>query len=391
VTAFLDAYQRGLETREIEADPDQSVAVEALERLTVELSAEPHGLFAGLRRHALPCGIYLWGSVGRGKSMLMDLFCRTVPIEPKRRVHFHAFMEEVHAKLNSQQGTAHDADAITGVAAAFRQEARLLCLDELEIVDITDAVLVGRLFEALAAAGIVIVATSNDAPDDLYRDGPNRDAFLPFVELLKTHMREVQIGGSLDRRDGTRRDTDVYFCPINEETTARFDAAWTRARRDRPEAPAEITTHGRTVRFARAAGRCVRVTFEEACAAELSADDHNALAARFDFVFLEGLRRLDAALRDEARRLVTLVDALYEARVRLTVLADVSPEHLFADPTQNDHQRTASRLKEMRGDAWPPNAESASRRAPPAGRRCETLAPTRRARPGLAGKDMPNG
>jgi len=364
VTAFLDAYQRMLETGEIELDRDQSMAVEALEALSADLSAERHGLFASLRSRGAPCGVYLWGSVGRGKSMLMDLFCYTVSITPKRRLHFHAFMEEVHAELNAQQDSERDGDTMRGIAAALSERARLLCLDELEIIDMTDAVIVGRLFEALTAEGVVIVITSNDAPDDLYRDGPNRDAFLPFISLLKQHMHVVEIGGTLDRRNDAVRIDKAYFCPINDDTAAQFDAAWDRVREGRSEVQVDIVTHGRAVRFPRAVGNSVRVTFGEACAGRLSADDHNALAARFDRVFLDGVPRLSAEHRDEARRLVTLIDALYEARARLVVLAEVPPEQLFADPAQNDHQRTVSRLKEMRGDAWPPSPHSSSSPAP---------------------------
>ncbi|MFT3976598.1 MAG: cell division protein ZapE [Sphingomonas bacterium] len=358
VTAFLDAYRRALEAGELADDRDQASAVEALERLSVELASEPHGLIAGLLHHESPCGIYLWGSVGRGKSMLMDLLFETVPAAAKRRVHFHAFMEEVHAELHAQQAHDHHGDAIDAVAAAFRGKARLLCLDELEIIDITDAVIVGRLFEALFATGMVIVTTSNDAPDDLYRNGPNREALRPFIAVLKLHMRVVRIGGSLDRRNGALRGAATYLCPIDEDTTARFDAAWRHALGDRTETRAEIVTHGRPTRYDRVAGTLLRVTFEDACARPLSADDHSTLAARFDHVFLEGVPRLSTERRDEARRLVTLIDALYEARARLVVLAEAPPDQIFADPAQNDHQRTISRLKEMRGAAWPPEPHS---------------------------------
>lgn len=296
--------------------------------------------------------------------MLMDLFFASAPIERKRRVHFHAFMAEVHRLVNAwrvgdaaarraQFGHHKGDDPIAPVAGLIASGAKLLCFDELQVSDIADAMILGRLFEALFARGVVVVATSNRAPDALYRDGINRQLFLPFIALFKERLEVVTVAGPKDFRADRLRGEQVYFAPLGPQTTSSFDALWRRLLGEGEEAPAELEVLGRRLVWPRTLGPCLRAKFADLCAAALGPTDYLALAKRFSTVFLEEVPLLMADRRNEAARFVALIDALYEAKAFLVVLADAEPEALYPEGDGAfEFQRTASRLEEMRSKAW---------------------------------------
>ena len=366
------AYREKLAAGEIAPDVAQAAAVEALARLEGELNAAAEPGFAlpflG-RKPQAPRGLYLWGPVGRGKSMLMDLFFDSAPVARKRRVHFHAFMGEVHALIaawrggdaavrRARFGTAHSPkgggdDPIVPAAGVIADQARLLCFDELQVTDIADAMILGRLFEALFARGVTVVATSNRPPGDLYRDGLNRQLFLPFIALLERRLEVVAVAGPRDFRLDRLRGQDLWFTPLAPGPEARFDALWRALLDGAEETGATVNVLGRTLAFPRAAGGQVRAAFASLCGQALGPQDYLALARRFSTVFLEAVPRLGAERRNEAARLVALVDALYEAHARLVVLADGEPADIYpAGDGAFEFARTASRLEEMRSAGW---------------------------------------
>ena len=362
-TAYAERTASGL----IAADPAQAAAVEALARLEGELNAlaEPGFSLSFLhRKREAPRGVYLWGPVGRGKSMLMDLFFDSAPVAAKRRVHFHAFMAEVHglvgawrrgdaAARRARFGEARGDDPIAPTAGLLARDARLLCFDELQVTDIADAMILGRLFEALFARGVTVVATSNRAPGDLYAGGINRQLFLPFIALLRERLEVVAVAGATDFRLERLRGSPVWFQPLHGPAATGFDALWRRLLDGAEETGATLEVQGRRTVFPRAAGGLVRTAFASLCGQALGASDYLALAARFPTVFLESVPVLGPEHRNEARRLVTLVDALYERRTKLVTLAAAEPASLYpAGDGAFEFERTASRLEEMRSAGW---------------------------------------
>ena len=360
--SLRDTYDRRLAAGTLVADPGQAGALRALERVEAALAeARVPGLF---RRAEPVAGAYLWGPVGRGKSMLMDLFFEAAPVEAKRRVHFHVFMARVHRLVNAwrtgdaaarhtQFRQAKGDDPIPPVARLIASEARLLCFDELQVTDIADAMILGRLFEALFARGVTLVATSNRPPDDLYRDGLNRQLFLPFIAMLKAKMEVVAVDGAHDYRLGRLRAAGIWFSPLNAASEHAFDALWRDMLGADAETGATLEVLGRTEHWPRAAGGRLRAHFNSLCGHALGPADYLAIAARFHTVFIEAVPRLPAEQRNEAKRLATLIDTLYEARARLVVLAAGEPETLYPAGDQAfEFQRAASRLAEMRSPGW---------------------------------------
>ncbi len=362
---LASAYRRQLQSGEIQADPGQDAALQALSELeqALNIQGEPSRLYF-FARPRTPRGVYLWGPVGRGKSLLMDLFFETAPVERKRREHFYAFMAETHrliavwrggdpAARKAQFGQHRGDDPIAPVAELIASGARLLCFDELQVTDIGDAMILGRLFEALFAHGVVLVATSNVPPDDLYRDGINRQLFLPFIDMLRERMQIVEVAGPRDHRLERLRGSQVYFTPVSDQTESAFDALWRGQLDGEPETGATLEVLGRKMHLPRAAGGLLRASFASLCGQALGSQDYLALADRFHTLFLEHVPVLDSAQRNEARRLVWLIDALYEAHTRLVVLAEDEPDALYpAGDGTFEFARTVSRLQEMRSASW---------------------------------------
>lgn len=355
------AYRALIEQGAIRPDPAQDVAVGILARLESDLNAAGESsLLSFFKKPKAQKGVYLWGPVGRGKSMVMDLFYDSAPVEKKRRAHFHAFMAEVHGLIDAWRkgdaaarrarfGQSKGDDPIAPAAQLIASQARLLCFDELQVTDIADAMILGRLFEALFAEGVTLAATSNRPPDDLYKDGVNRQLFTPFIGMLKGRMDIVRVGGPTDFRLDRLRGAQVYFSPLVAEAEAGFDALWTALLDGAEEIGGDVEVLGRKLRWPRAAGGMLRANFASLCGQALGPQDYLAVAARFHTVFLEAVPRLTTDRRNEARRLVTLIDALYEAGVKLVVLADAEPDDLYpSGDGAFEFERTASRLQEMR-------------------------------------------
>jgi cell division protein ZapE len=377
-SALQAAYDARLAAGQIRPEPAQAAGLAALTRLEGDLTALQTGsrLKALLRKAETPRGVYLWGPVGRGKSMLMDLFFETAPAPAKRRTHFHVFMGEIHRLIDAwRKGDAAARrarfgtpglgrgsalgrswggdDPIPPVADVVAKDATLLCFDEFQVTDIADAMILGRLFEALFARGVTLVATSNRRPDDLYRNGLNRQLFEPFIDLLKARVDVVEVGGAHDYRLDRLRAAGVWFSPLDPDNERTFEALWKDMLGPEEETGATLEVLGRQVHLPHASGGLLRASFASLCSVALGPNDYIAVAGRFHTVFLEDVPRLTPARREEARRFVTLIDELYEARARLIVLADGQPGELYpSGDGAFEFERTASRLQEMRSADW---------------------------------------
>jgi cell division protein ZapE len=353
------AYESRLKDGRLTRDPAQGAAVAALTRLEKDLAKK--GLFGAVPEVR---GVYLWGPPGRGKSMLMDLFVAEAAEPRTVRAHFHAFMARIHDLVRQWRegnkkarqavfGTHRGDDPIEPIADLIASEARLLCFDELQVTDIADAMILGRLFEALFEKKVVLAVTSNRAPDQLYLNGINRQLFEPFIDQITARCEVVAVAGARDWRLDRMAGHQVWFSPETPEGRAEFEAMWAALKGDEPEEPTLLRVQGRDVVVERTAGGLARATFDDLCARPLGPQDYLALAARFHTLFLEAVPVLDAARHHEARRLVTLIDALYEAGTRLVVLAEAGPEALYPEGVGAfEFERTASRLGEMASASW---------------------------------------
>jgi cell division protein ZapE len=347
----------------IEADPAQAELAERLDALAAQLAGyrparRPGALgwLIGAKPSEPPRGLYVYGAVGRGKTFLMDLFFETAPPAAKRRVHFHAFMADVHARIHRwrqmrKRGEVLGDDPIAPVAAALAIEAALLCFDEFSVRDIADAMILARLFGALFAAGVVVVATSNVAPDDLYKDGLNRALFLPFLDLLRERMAIVELGARMDYRLQKLARAPVYYCPADATADAAMDAAFLRLTGQARGAPRELPLLGRMVDVPHAVDGVARFGFDDLCRRPLGAPDFLALAQHFHTIFIDHIPVLPEAERNAAKRFITLIDTLYDRRVKLVASAAAEPDALYQGRTGAEafeFARAASRLIEMR-------------------------------------------
>lgn len=333
----LQRFQRSVVSGTLRKDAAQEAAVQRLQHVANEIEAWRPGLFS---RRTPPRGLYLWGDVGRGKSMLMDLFFESVAVTPKRREHFNAFMAEAHALLHEMR-QQHVRDPIPLVAR--RLEQRLLCFDELQVEDVADAMIIGRLFEHLFARGTVVVATSNTAPDRLYQHGLNRPLFLPFIGLIKQRMEIVSLMGH-----DYRRGLEGEHYHVGPDADAAMDAVWT-ALGGAAEQARTLTVLGRALPVPRAMEVAARFTFQDLCDRPLAAPDYLALADTFSTILIDHIPVL--AARDPARRFTILIDTLYDKRVRLICSAAAEPDALYPGGAES-FQRTVSRLLEMRSSAY---------------------------------------
>jgi cell division protein ZapE len=360
---ILSRYEALVRAGELRPDRAQARAAAMLESLADALEAAPTRgsllwRLTGWKAPAAPRGIYLWGGVGRGKSMLMDLFFAELRIARKRRVHFHEFMLDVHERLRIER--AREAgDPIPAVAAALKGEARLIAFDELVVNNSPDAMILSRLFTALIEAGTVVVATSNRPPRDLYKDGLNREHFLPFIDLIDARLDVLALNGPTDYRRERMAGVTTWMVPNGPETTARLREAFFRMTDYPPEDSAHVPSEelpvpgGRTLRVPKSLKGVAVFSFRKLCGEARGAADYLAVARRFHTVFLVGVPKLGPENRNEAARFVTLIDALYEQKVKLIAGADAAPAALYEQGDGRfEFERTVSRLMEMQSDAY---------------------------------------
>jgi cell division protein ZapE len=363
MTRVREQYEARLKSGDLQPDPAQAAIAAQLDDLARRLGRPKWRLFG----KAEPViGLYVWGGVGRGKSMLMDLFFAAVPAQKKRRVHFHAFMAEIHQRLNdwrklTKAEIARSAfrvrgagdDPIAPVARLVAADAKLLCFDEFQVTQIADAMILSRLFDALHAEGVTVVATSNRPPDDLYADGINRALFLPFIQRLKQRCDIVEIASPHDYRLDRLSEAPVWHSPLGPAARVAMDLAFRRLTHGAQPRRTILTVQGHTLDIPHETAGVARFEFADLCARPLGAMDYLTLAAHFHTVLIDDIPVLTPDRRNEAARFVTLIDALYEARVKLVASAAAAPDALY--PAGDGHfefERTASRLFEMRSTEY---------------------------------------
>jgi cell division protein ZapE len=347
------AYDQLIAAHELKPDPAQANAVAALDRLAGSFGA---GLFTRLfgSKSDGPSGVYLWGGVGRGKSMLMDFAFEHIDIQPKRRVHFHEFMLEVHARMRKAR-EKEEGDPIEPVAEQIADEAKLLCFDEMQVTNPADAMILSRLFGKLLAEDVKVVTTSNRPPRDLYKEGLNRDLFIPFIELIERQMLVVEVNGPTDYRLDRLAGVEVWHMPNGPEATADLSRAFFQLTdypvEDRAKVPSEDIDvgGGRTLHVPKSLKGVAVFSFKRLCGEPRGAADYLAIARRYHTVIIVGIPVMGPEMRNEAARFMTLIDALYEHKVKLLAAADAEPQGLHPGGDGSfEFQRTASRLEEMR-------------------------------------------
>jgi cell division protein ZapE len=362
-------YDHLVEAGTVVRDAAQEKVAARLDHLIDEIAAKRLAqkssalgwLFARKRETREPVkGLYIHGGVGRGKTMLMDMFFELVPVRRKRRVHFNDFMAEAHDRIQKHRlarknGETKEDDPIPPVARQLADEAWVLCFDEFSVTDIADAMILSRLFSALFSAGVVLVATSNVAPRDLYRDGLNRQLFLPFISLLERNAEIVALDADKDYRQEKLDRMPVYLTPDDAAAERTMDRAWATVSHG-SETRDTIALKGRKVAVPRAAGRAARFSFAELCDAPLGARDYLAIAERYDTVLIDHVPVLDQTRRNPAKRFILLVDTLYDKKIRAVISAEAAPEKLYAGRAgvteAFEFDRTASRLVEMQSRDW---------------------------------------
>jgi cell division protein ZapE len=363
-------YDHLVETGAVARDGEQLRVAAKLDRLIDNISAKRVAqkssalgwLFGRKRETREPVrGLYIHGGVGRGKTMLMDMFFELLPVRRKRRAHFNDFMADVHDRIQKHRharknGSVKEDDPIPPVARALADEAWVLCFDEFTVTDIADAMILSRLFSALFTNGVVLVATSNVAPVDLYYNGLNRQLFLPFIGILERHAEVVSLDSDKDYRLEKLNSLPVYVTPADAEADKALDVAWAAMTNGQPETAATIPVKGRNVDVPRSAGRAARFSFADLCDAPLGARDYLAIAERFDTIFIDRVPVLDQTRRNPTKRFILLIDTLYDTRARLVVSADAGPDKLYAGRSgvteAFEFDRTASRLIEMQSRDW---------------------------------------
>ncbi|MEN3380099.1 MAG: cell division protein ZapE [Hyphomicrobiales bacterium] len=367
-STITERYNALVSAGEIERDPAQLAVAARLSRLEERLarhrlarkSSQLGWLFGGNERKDPIKGLYIYGEVGRGKTMLMDLFFDMSAVKRRRRAHFHEFMADIHERLNDvrhrmKSGAIANDDPIKLVAAALAAESWLLCFDEFHVTDIADAMILGRLFTRLFADGVVVVATSNVEPDELYKDGLNRALFVPFIALLREHMEVARLEAPKDFRLEKLNAQPVWYVPADEDAEVALNNSWQRLTGTLEGEPFEIAAKGRVIRVPEAARGVARFSFRQLCEQPLGASDYLRIAHEFHTVILDGIPVMDFPQRNEAKRFIALIDTLYDNGVKLVASAAAEPQALYlaADGYEaNEFKRTASRLIEMRSEEY---------------------------------------
>ena len=366
---FRSRYAALVDAKKIEADPGQGVVAQRLAALERRLSehrlarkSSSLGWLFGRREQAGPPlkGLYIYGDVGRGKTMLMDLFFETSTVQRKRRAHFHEFMADVHERVfgyrqDIKNGALPDQDPIQRAATAIAEETWLLCFDEFHVTDIADAMILGRLFSRLFELGIVVVATSNLHPGELYKDGLNRALFLPFIDMLQRHCEAVQLEALTDFRLEKLTGLPTWYVPSDANAKAALDEAWRRLADDEPGTPHDLVVKGHVVKVPQAAMGVARFSFEELCDRPLAASDYLRIAHEFHSVIIDDIPVMEHARRNEAKRFIILIDTLYDHAVKVLASAQAQPDALYLATEgyeANEFKRTASRLIEMRSQTY---------------------------------------
>jgi len=365
LNSFITAYERKIADGNVRADDAQRKSAEAFELLYQHLTMPETPLKRRwLRRKAAspaPLGLYVSGGVGRGKSMLMDLFVETIsPLYPTRRVHFHAFMRDVHKRLFAYRKT-QQGDALEQVITDIAAEARLLCLDELQVTDVTDAMIIARLFEGLMDASVAVVFTSNRAPRELYQGGLQREQFLKFVDILEARIPIIRIESAQDYRLAKLKAIErSYMYPRNEASDDFLYDSWNALTHGTPNDPLRIEIDGRILRLDKYADGVAWLTFAELCMRPLGSGDYLELCKYCHTILLQGIPKLTQEDRNEAKRFVTLIDALYDCRVNLIATAETAPEGIYeAGDGSFEFARTVSRLIEMQSESYMAQAKAA--------------------------------
>ncbi len=369
LTTVLAHYEAMVAQGELDADPVQIQVAKALDALSMEMAQrkpeEKKGFLGrlfgkGNGEQEQIKGLYVWGSVGRGKTMLMDLFYDLSEEPKKRRSHFHEFMSDIHDRVflvrkQISAGAIKDRDPIIPIAQEIASETRLLCFDEFTVTDIADAMLLGRLFTRLFEAGVVVVCTSNVVPDELYKDGLNRSHILPFIRLLNERVEVLHLDAPTDYRLEKLSGSQTYLSPINDETSAGMEKLWSSMTHGLQCHLVELENKGRKIPVSRTCSAVAWFTFNELCCTPLGASDYLRIAHAFNTVFLQGVPPLDYTRRNEAKRFINLIDTLYDNHVRLVIQAESEPHELYVASKGTEafeFDRTASRLIEMRSEDY---------------------------------------
>ena len=350
----LTWYQAASQQAAFIRDAAQARAIEHLDRLWTELMMfkRKRNRFLGrsLRSPQLPKGLYFYGGVGRGKSFLMDAFYGCLPYRRKRRVHFHAFMAEIHQRL---RGLKSEANPLKAVAAEIAKETRVLCFDEFHVSDIADAMILGRLLENLFNEGVVLVATSNYAPAELYPQGQNRSSFLPTIALIEEKLTILNVDGGEDYRHRTLTAAEVFYIPANDENERKLADLFTQVTAGQVERPSEIEIHGRMLRCKKRTDKAIWFDFRTLCFGPRSQADYLYLSEHYEMIFVSGIEKLSQAERAEARRLTWLIDVMYDYRVKFCATCDVPVGEIYVEGDfAQEFVRTASRLTEMQSQEY---------------------------------------
>lgn len=350
----LTWYQAASQQAAFIRDAAQARAIEHLDRLWTELMMfkRKRNRFLGrsLRSPQLPKGLYFYGGVGRGKSFLMDAFYGCLPYRRKRRVHFHAFMAEIHQRL---RGLKSEANPLKAVAAEIAKETRVLCFDEFHVSDIADAMILGRLLENLFNEGVVLVATSNYAPSELYPQGQNRSSFLPTIALIEDKLTILNVDGGEDYRHRTLTAAEVFYIPANDENERKLADLFTQVTAGQAERPSEIEIHGRMLRCKKRTDKAIWFDFRMLCFGPRSQADYLYLSEHYEMIFVSGIEKLSQAERAEARRLTWLIDVMYDYRVKFCATCDVPVGEIYVEGDfAQEFVRTASRLTEMQSQEY---------------------------------------